>query len=120
MFRVQAFTEQKTWSRRTDFNLTWGVGGDELPMPALWRALTVVGCCRGAGIAGIGIQGVRVAALPLRVPARAGGGEGGGRGVARVFVHLLELPLEKPAHGARVNSLQGEEQGDGRLANYFC
>ena len=42
------------------------------------RTLTVEMCCRGAGVAGSGIQGVRVAALPLRVPARAGRGEGGG------------------------------------------
>lgn len=70
------------------------------------RVLTVIVCCRGARVAGIGIQGVRVAALPLRVPARAGRGEGGGRGVARVFVHLLELPLEEPAHGASVDTLQ--------------
>lgn len=71
------------------------------------RTLTVEICRWGAGVAGSGIQGVRVAALPLRVPAWAGRGEGGGRGVAWVLIHLLKLPLEKPTHGVSVNNLQG-------------
>lgn len=73
--------------------------------------LTVEICCWGAGVAGSGIQGVRVAALPLRVPARAGRGEGGGWGVAWVLIHLLKLPLEKPTHGVSANNLQERAEG---------
>lgn len=80
------------------------------------RTLTVEICCRGAGVAGSGIQGVWVAALALRVPGWAGGGEGGGRGrgVARVLIHLLKLPLEKPTHGVSESSLHREAEGAGR------
>ena len=67
-----------------------------------------------AGVAGGGVQRVRVAALTLRVPARVGrGGEGGGRGVAPLLVHLLILPLEKPTHGACVESLSENGEGGG-------